>query len=590
MSRTGKSYHILNDNSLQEAIDKCIKNLLLWVEKDRVKTMGNDEFMEDMYLAAVKQLRIIVFEINYITGQKYCSPLMLENFGIEAIQSEDFTCDEETAGIVYKEDIELYQTLFSSRQGERTVTCRFITKNGMINWYKVTLQYDRDEAGELQRVIGTMKDVSDEIRSSAALRYQRDFDTLTGSPNFERFKEEVTRLLVWDNGHRHAMIVFDIEKFKVINDLYGMRIGDLVLIRLADALKENVVLPNTYCRMHSDVFCISIVYETKGDIIRFIEKLKRKIETNEFDFEIKTSYGVYLPDDNDSLAVNLMCDRAALAKKRIKDNAMQFCAFYDEEYRDEIVKNSQIETEMEQALEDGQFVMYLQPKFDLESSEIVGAEVLARWNHPTKGMIQPDDFIPLFERNGFIIKLDEYMWEEACKAIQGWRKEGRREFPVSVNVSRYHIFNHRIEKKLEGLLEKYDLTPGALSLEITETMFFGNSNELYYLLQRLQQMGFRLEVDDFGAGYSSLNMLRNVPVDVIKIDKGFLDDTLTTEKGKIVIRHTIAMAKELQLQIVAEGVETTEHVDFLKSSHCDVAQGFFFSPPLPLEEFNKMNF
>lgn len=552
--------------------------------------MGNDVFMEEMYLAAVKQLRTIVFEVNYITGQSYCSPLMMETFGIETIENEDFLSDEVTAAIVYKEDVELYRTLFTIRQGERTVTCRFITKAGVISWYKVTLQYDVDESGKLQRVIGTMKDVSDEIRSSAALRYQRDFDSLTGAPNFERFNEEVSRLLVWDNGHRHAMIVFDIEKFKVINDLYGMRMGDLVLIRLADALRENVVLPNTYCRMHSDVFCICIMYETKGDIIRFIEKLKKKIETNEFHFEIKTSYGVYLPDDNDSLAVNLMCDRAALAKKSIKDNAMQFCAFYDEEYRNEIVKTSQIESEMVQALKEGQFVMYLQPKFNLESGEIVGAEVLARWNHPTKGMIQPDEFIPLFEKNGFIIKLDEYMWEEACKAIQGWKKEGRREFPVSVNVSRYHIFNHHIERKLENLLQKYELTPGALSLEITETMFFGNSNELYYLLERLQNMGFRLEVDDFGAGYSSLNMLRNVPVDVIKIDKGFLDDTLTTEKGKIVIRHTIAMAKELQLQIIAEGVETTEHVNFLKNSHCDVAQGFYFARPMPLEEFNKMNF
>jgi len=435
-----------------------------------------------------------------------------------------------------------------------------------------------------------MKDVSDEIRSSAALQYHRDYDTLTGAPNIQRFTEEVSRLLIWDNGHNHAMIVFDIERFKVINDLYGMRTGDLVLMHIADCLKETVKPPDTYCRMHSDVFCICMTYETKGNIIRFIEKFKKRLEDNEFECEIKTSYGVYLPDNSDLLEVNLMCDRAALAKRRIKDNAMQFCAFYDEEYRNEIVKNSQIEAEMEHALAEHQFVMYLQPKFNLENGEIVGAEVLARWKHPTKGMIQPDDFIPLFERNGFIIKLDEYMWEEACKAIQGWRQEGRRQFPVSVNVSRYHIFNRNIEQILEHLLKKYDLTPGALSLEITETMFFDNADDLYYLLKRLQEMGFRLEVDDFGSGYSSLNMLRNVPVDVIKIDKGFLDDTLNSEKGKVVIRHTIAMAKELQLQIIAEGVETTEHVNFLRGSHCDVAQGYYFAKPMPLEEFNKLKF
>ena len=552
--------------------------------------MDNHEFMEEMYLAAVRQLRTIVFEINYITGQSYASPLFEEYFGVKTIHNEDFTKDEATADIVYKEDIQLYQTLFSEKRGERTVICRFVTKKGDINWYRVVLQYNLLETGEVEKVIGTMKDVSDEIRSSAALQYHRDYDTLTGAPNIQRFTEEVSRLLIWDNGHNHAMIVFDIERFKVINDLYGMRTGDLVLMHIADCLKETVKPPDTYCRMHSDVFCICMTYETKGNIIRFIEKFKKRLEDNEFECEIKTSYGVYLPDNSDLLEVNLMCDRAALAKRRIKDNAMQFCAFYDEEYRNEIVKNSQIEAEMEHALAEHQFVMYLQPKFNLENGEIVGAEVLARWKHPTKGMIQPDDFIPLFERNGFIIKLDEYMWEEACKAIQGWRQEGRRQFPVSVNVSRYHIFNRNIEQILERLLKKYDLTPGALSLEITETMFFDNADDLYYLLKRLQEMGFRLEVDDFGSGYSSLNMLRNVPVDVIKIDKGFLDDTLNSEKGKVVIRHTIAMAKELQLQIIAEGVETTEHVNFLRGSHCDVAQGYYFAKPMPLEEFNKLKF
>jgi diguanylate cyclase (GGDEF)-like protein len=546
--------------------------------------------MEEMYLAAVKQLRTIVFEIDYVTGRRYCSSMFQECFGIDEIFDADFTQDERTRGIIYEDDIELYRTLFSAQHGERSVTCRFVHQDGSNHWYRVTLQYSCNESGELERVIGTMKDVSDEIRTSAALKYHHDYDSLTGAPNFEKFSEEVSRLFMWDNGHKHALVVFDVEQFKLINDLQGMRIGDLVLIHIADALKELVYEPNCYSRMHSDVFCICLMYETKGDIIRFIEKLKKKIETNQFEFEIRTSYGVYLPEDADDMPINLMCDRASLAKKSIKYNAMQFCAFFDEEYRNEILKNSQIEAEMEQALQNHQFLMYLQPKFNLENGKIVGAEVLTRWNHPRRGMIKPDDFIPLFEKNGFIIKLDEYMWEEACKAIQSWHKEGRQRFPVSVNVSRYHIHNHRIEKILKGLLTKYELTPQDLSLEITETMFFDNAEELYSLLKRLQEMGFRLEVDDFGAGYSSLNMLRNIPADVIKIDKSFLDDTLTSEKGKIVIRHTIAMAKELQLQIIAEGVETMEHVNFLRDSHCDVAQGFYFAKPMPLEEFNKLDF
>lgn len=552
--------------------------------------MGNDNFMEEMYVAAVRQLRTIVFEIDYETGRKYCSPMFFECFGIDEIYTVDFLEDDRTKGIVYSDDIDLYRTLFARQYGEQVVTCRFVHKDGDSHWYRIAVQYNRRDDGELKCVIGTMKDVTDEIRTSAALQYHRDFDSLTGAPNFEKFNEEVTRLFVWDNGHKHAMIVFDVERLKVINDLQGMRIGDLVLIHIADALHQLVMSPDCYCRMHSDVFCVCVMYETKGDIIRFIERLKKKIETNEFSFDVKTSYGVFLPDAEAEMPINLMCDRASLAMKSIKYNAMQFCAFYDEEYRNEMVKNSRIEAEMEQALKDRQFMMFLQPKYNLEDGEIVGAEVLARWNHPDRGMIRPDDFIPLFEKNGFILKLDEYMWEEACKAIKSWHDAGRKRFPVSVNVSRYHIHNHRIESILQSLLTRYELTPQDLSLEITETMFFGNASELYSLLHRLQDMGFRLEVDDFGAGYSSLNMLRNIPADVIKIDKSFLDDTLTSEKGKIVIRHTIAMAKELQLQIIAEGVETMEHVDFLKNSKCDVAQGFYFARPMPLEEFNKLNF
>lgn len=555
-----------------------------------VLIMSESGFMEEMYLAAVRQLRTIVFEINYITGQIYSSPLFMEFFGISNISNENFLLDEVTRKIVYEEDIELYKTLFTSKRGEKSVTCRFVTKEGAVNWYKVVLQYDRGENDELIKVIGTMKDVSDEIRSSAELRYYRDYDNLTGVSNFARFDEEATRLLVWDNGHRYAVIVMDVERFKVINDLYSMHVGDLVLVHIADTLRNLVPAPNVFCRLHSDVFCICMMYETKGDIIRFIEKLKKQIENNTFDFEVKTSYGVYLPEEDSGLTVNLMCDRASLAKKVIKDNAMQFCAFYDEEYRNEIVKNSQIEGEMTKALNENQFVMYLQPKVDLATRQIVGAEALTRWRHPKNGMLQPNDFIPLFEKNGFIMRLDEYMWEEACKAVQGWKEAGRRLIPVSVNVSRYHIYNHNVERVLKDLLDKYGLMPEALSLEITETMFFNNADKLYSLLNRLREIGFRLEVDDFGAGYSSLNMLRDVPVDVIKIDKGFLDDTLTSEKGKIVIRHTIAMAKDLNLKIVAEGVETEEHVDFLKQSNCDIAQGFYFAKPMPLEEFNKLDF
>jgi EAL domain-containing protein (putative c-di-GMP-specific phosphodiesterase class I) len=266
---------------------------------------------------------------------------------------------------------------------------------------------------------------------------------------------------------------------------------------------------------------------------------------------------------------------------------MNFCAFYDEQYRNEMLKTTEIEQDMNEALSGKQFLMYLQPKYNLETGKICGAEVLARWKHPVKGLIQPNDFIPLFERNGFILKLDEYMWEEACKTLADWRAQGKTPVPLSVNISRYHIKNNDLVSVWKKLIRKYNIPTSDLTLEITETFFY-DSSDLYDVLQRLQNMGFKLEVDDFGAGYSSLNMIRQIPVDTIKIDKDFLDKKLSTDKGKIVISHTIAMAKDLKLSVVAEGVETQEHVDFLKSSSCDIAQGFYFAKPMPLEDFNKL--
>ena len=224
----------------------------------------------------------------------------------------------------------------------------------------------------------------------------------------------------------------------------------------------------------------------------------------------------------------------------------------------------------------------------MSDTGLVGAEALCRWVHPRKGIIPPMDFIPLFERNGFIMKLDEYMWEQACKTLRGWIDAGKTPIPISVNISRYHIKHNDLVAAFSRLIKKYDISSSMLTLELTESLFLDNPEALNRVMKGLQNMGFKLEVDDFGAGFSSLNMIRNISVDTIKIDKDFLDNEIATEKGKIVVHHTIDMAKDLNLQVIAEGVETKEHVDFLKSSRCDVAQGYYFAKPMPLEEFDKL--
>ena len=415
-----------------------------------------------------------------------------------------------------------------------------------------------------------------------------EIDKLTGIPNRIRFYDQ-TQVAIQDIYKNYAIILLDIERFKNINDIHGIAEGDEVLRYIAWVLKETYGDHNNYARLHSDMFVFYISYEKKGEIIKEIEKIRKKISANPFQYDIVTKFGIYLVDDR-SIPVNLMCDRAMMAERTVKGNIMKFCAFYDEHYREEMLRAGQIEQDMERALTEHQYQMYLQPKYRLSDNTLCGAEVLCRWKHPEKGLIPPNDFIPLFEKNGFILKLDEYMWEEACKNIRRWLDEGHQVVPISVNISRYHIQHNNLEKALTNLLDKYNLTPDRLNLEITESLFLDNPEELNRVLERLQRMGFKLEVDDFGSGFSSLNLIRNISVDTIKIDKEFLDSEIASEKGKIVVNHTIGMAKDLNLQVIAEGVETKAHVDFLRESHCDIAQGYFFAKPMPIEEFERIAF
>lgn len=475
----------------------------------------------------------------------------------------------------------------------------FVRKNEIldkaIKWQLSNIKWFDGRDAVLCKVIGAVGEEElefGELSTAATIEIQNDgknIDSLTGIPNYLKFYSSAEKEFQDSPYKNYAVVVFDIDRFKGINDLYGMISGDDALKYIGETLQEVFGYENNYARLHSDMFAFYITYDTKGDIIKVIEKLRKKISANSFDFDINTSYGIYLVNDR-SVPVNLMCDRAMMASRTAKGNIMKFCAFYDEQYREDMIKASEIEHDMHSALENGEFKMYLQPKYRLDDYELCGAEVLCRWIHPKKGVISPNDFIPLFEKNGFILKLDEFMWEEACKAIRNWLDEGRKPVPLSVNISRYHIGHNDIEKVLTELLHKYDITPDYLHLEITESLFLDKPEMLNRELVKLQQIGFNLEVDDFGSGFSSLNLIRNISVNTIKIDKDFLDNEIASEKGKIVVNHTIDMAKDLNLQVIAEGVETKEHVDFLKHSHCDIAQGFYFAKPMPLEEFEMFQF
>ena len=265
-------------------------------------------------------------------------------------------------------------------------------------------------------------------------------------------------------------------------------------------------------------------------------------------------------------------------------------AFYTRRMSEEIEKEQRIVNSMKHALEDEQFILYLQPKYELLDNQVAGAEVLVRWQSRERGMVSPGEFIPVFERNGFITKLDCYVWEKTCMMLRKWIDEGKNPRPVSVNLSRVSLYNPKLVETICGLVEKYDIPRYLFQLELTESAYTSNPKVVQETMQRLQNEGFSILMDDFGSGYSSLNVLKDIDVDVLKMDMRFLSDTDKRRRGENILMSVVRMAKWLNMPVVAEGVERREQADFLRSIGCEYVQGFYFAKPMPVEDYEKLVF
>ena len=280
-----------------------------------------------------------------------------------------------------------------------------------------------------------------------------------------------------------------------------------------------------------------------------------------------------------------MCDRANLARSTIKGDYRKRYAYYDEPMRAAIIAEQEILNDMEAALESGAFVLYLQPIYSLNFEKPVSAEALVRWQHPEKGLIEPGKFITLFEHNRFITNLDHYMWEMTCRYLADRRKRGLANIPISVNVSRINLFQPDLADELLRLLKKYDLPTSLLRLEITETAYMDNPEQLITASDNLRRAGFKIMVDDFGSGYSSLHMLKDIPLDILKLDMRFLTDIEPSSRGAAILLGVIRIAQNLGMVTVAEGVESMFQLEFLRAAGCDNIQGFYYAKPIPIDEF-----
>ncbi|MEG1790282.1 MAG: EAL domain-containing protein [Oscillospiraceae bacterium] len=451
-------------------------------------------------------------------------------------------------------------------------------------WDFVTKPYDAEI------ILFRLKNAIDRSQLSALreLKYLADYDALTGIYNKTKFFDATRAMLDASPGESFVFLRFDVDRFQLINSFFGLAEGDKLLIYIADRMAEDAKKCDkaTYGRIESDVVAMCVPYHREQVECMVCESKNTLAQFNQ-NYDIVPSIGIYIIDDP-SLPIEEMYNRATLAAKTCKGSYVDLFAYYNESMSTSLEREQEITNDMNFALEHGQFEIYLQPKYNIHTNLPCGAEALVRWMHPEKGMISPGDFIPVFERNGFITKLDYYVWEQVCRCLQRWLLRGITPYPISVNVSRVNIYNPNLAETLLKLVERYGLEPSLLNLELTESAYTDNPTAMKKTMARLQSHGFTIMMDDFGSGYSSLSLLKDIMIDVLKIDMRFLSVSEFPGRGENIIASIIRMAKWLNIPVVAEGAETGEQVDFLRSVGCDFVQGYYYARPMPVEEYEQL--
>lgn len=397
-----------------------------------------------------------------------------------------------------------------------------------------------------------------------------------------RFRRSVQNL-IHETDKEIVFIQFDLKRFKVINDIYGEKFGDEILDFITEKLKVICNERQYFVNLRSDVFMIVTENTEEKELLDFIESLEQELGELKR-VKLQYTFGIYTVEDK-GMELRQMEDHAAMACKAAKENVMNNIVFYKEQFKELLYARRFIEENMQTAITERQFQMYLQPKYSISNNSIVGAEALVRWKHPERGMIYPNEFIPVIEENGFIRNVDYYIWGEACRFVKRCMVDGIEACPISVNVSRNHLQGDDFIEVLEDLIRQSKIEKKYLELEITETV---NDQQISEMSNRLKREGFTLLMDDFGSGYSSLSILLETPFDVIKIDKKFMDNMMVSEKGKLILAQVVSMADKLGLGLLAEGVETKEQVEVLQSIGCDTVQGYYYAKPMPAEEFYEL--
>lgn len=422
------------------------------------------------------------------------------------------------------------------------------------------------------------------LRESSAMLNMLEYDHLTGLYSREFFYQRVVRILEQNPDKKYDIICSDIENFKLVNERSGEKMGDELLCYVAELLRQLLGGSDICSRIRGDVFAF-LVEHGEQDYEQVLEEQARIGYADSPVPNLMIKYGFYENVDR-SLPCSVMCDRALLALRRIKNQYGKYIARYDDSLRLALLRERQILDSMETALSARQFQVYFQPKHEILSGTVTGAEALVRWMHPQFGFMSPGEFIPLFERNGFISRLDAYVWDETCRVLSDWKKRGLPLIPISVNLSRSDFSISDLAEQVASIADSHGVEHELLHLEITESAYTDNPQQIISTIHQLREMGFKIEMDDFGSGYSSLNMLSELPIDVLKMDMHFIQQKVT-DQNRSILSFIVNLSKWLNLITIAEGVETKEQIEYLKSIGCLYVQGYYYAKPMPVKEFEE---
>lgn len=532
-----------------------------------------NELIENTLSLIIKDMNsgIVCFDIH---GRCiYCNDILRELYGI---------------GHDYEEMEKEYRKWIQSIEENRKDSMKMETsiyQNGEKKYYEIVYKRTYDDKQNQVCDYFIFNDRTEDVVSLEHEKYRASHDILTGLLNKEQFYIETAKLIKENRDVKYCLVCSNIKDFKFVNELFGIEKGNEILKKQAEYMKNFIGEDSLAARLHADRFamCMPRIRFDEDLINEAITGIQEAFKNSSFHMHIFV--GVYDIHDVEE-RVSIMCDKANLASETIKNEYKSSVAYYTEHLLEKSIEERKIIGEFDRALDNEEFVMFLQPQVDV-SGKPFGSEALVRWKHPDKGLLAPGVFIDVLEKTGFVYRLDRYMWDKAVKRLAEWKKRGINDYHISVNISTKDFYLIDVYETFVGLVEKYDIDPKLLKLEITETALMSDFNKNMVIIKRLQKYGFDIEIDDFGSGYSSLNMLKDISADVLKIDMGFLRASENEVKGQDILESIIGLANKLGMRVITEGVEKKTQVDMLYDMGCKMFQGYYFSKPIPVDEFEK---